>query len=125
MSKELTEKWRNGTLPCGFYYFTNGKEIYPIHHQQVKGLTGAKGVGVVDKVPTYDQFSQMVKKVEELKSKLSCISEQLKEANDVIHLYFKNTQSVAYKSLGRNDGYYKRAFIHATAKEYLEKWGVK
>lgn len=118
MSKELTEKWRKGTLPCGFYYFTNGKEIYPIHHQQVKGLTGAKGVGVVDKVPTYDHFSQMVKKVEQLEK-------QLKEANEVIYLYFKNTQNAPYKSLGMNDGYYKNAFIHATAKEYLERYDIK
>ena len=74
MSKELTEQYHKGTLPCGFYYFTNGKDVYPIHHRQVKGLTAVRGVEVIAEVPTYDQFvdltekanqfSQMVKKVE-------------------------------------------------------------
>lgn len=65
-----------------------------------------------------NQFSQMVKKVEELEARLQ-------EAETVIQLYFKNTQNAAYQSLGMNDGYYKKAFIHAVAKEYLEKYGVE
>jgi hypothetical protein len=69
-------------------------------------------------VPDYNQFSQLVKKVEELE-------QQLKEAENVIQLYFKNTQNAIYKSLGMNDGYYKKAFINALAKEYLERYGVK
>ena len=128
MSKELTEQYHNGTLPCGFYYFTNGKDIYPIHYQQVKGLTGVKGVGVVDKVPTYEEYlkleSDSLAKQEGVEL-VAELEDRLKEAENIILLYFKNTQNATYQSLGMNDGYYKKAFIHTVAKEYLEKYKVE
>lgn len=131
MSKELTEQWRNGTLPAGDYYLkhTDGRIlIYWFNGVEFRFIYNVFIKEVLAKVPTYDQFveltekadlfSQLVKKVEELESRL-------KEAEEVIRLYFKNTQNAVYKSLGMNDGYYKKAFIHATAKEYLEKYGVE
>jgi hypothetical protein len=152
----LTEQYCNGTLPCGFYYFTNGKEVYPIHHQQVKGITGVKGVEVVAEVPTYEEYLKLesdslakqegVELVAELEQKVHILEElvregnelnaklvgeylelekRLKEAENIILLYFKNTQNATYQSLGMNDGYYKKAFIHTVAKEHLEKHGVK
>lgn len=93
MSKELTEQYRYGTLPCGFYYFTNGKDTYPIHHRQVKGLTGIKGVEVLDEVPDYDEYKQMEEQINNLQkmveyecSKRCELEAQLAEANKMQHL---------------------------------------
>lgn len=59
------------------------------------------------------------------RQRISMLEDRLKEAETVIQLYFKNTQNATHQSLGMNDGYYKKAFIHTVAKEYLEKYGVK
>ena len=65
----------------------------------------------------------------ELKAKLVGeyleLEKRLKEAENIILLYFKNTQNATYQSLGMNDGYYKKAFMHTVAKEYLEKYKVE
>lgn len=80
MSKELTEQWRNGTLPCDSYYlklisgatradFFEGLKFCYFNSEDIEE--------VLAPVPTYDQFSQLVKKVEGLK-------QQLKEANKIL-----------------------------------------
>lgn len=132
MSKELTEQWRNRTIKEGYYYVlhkSNKKYICLILNQDYVANKD-EIVEVLAPVPTHEEWvktgtwytekshNKLVKKVERLEK-------QLKEAEEVIRLYFKNTQNAAYKALGMNDGYYKRAFIHATAKEYLEKYGVE
>ena len=64
------------------------------------------------------EYADTIKRNEELE-------DRLKEAETVILLYFKNTQNATHQSLGMNDGYYKKAFMHTVAKEYLEKYGVE
>lgn len=126
MSKELTEQWRNGTLKRGYYYYLTKvgarvmgfqcyglKYPYDYNHNTIDSVKE-----VLAPVPDYDQFSQTAKKVEELESRL-------KEAENIIQLYFKNTQTATHQSLGMNDGYYKKAYMHTVAKEYLEKCGVE
>lgn len=113
MSKELTEQYRDGTLKCGFYYFTNGKDIYPIDHRQIEGVTGVKSVSVVDKVPDYHDLCELKQELEickddkaDLYAKLCNALMQLKEANKII--------KKLYKESGNPIGC-----------DYLEKWGVK
>lgn len=131
MSKELTEQWRNGTLKFGYYYVKNRDgDIFTL------GISGGfvdenlfqRIVEVFAPVPTYDQFVELTEKADQfsqMEKKVDELEKQLTEAEEVIHLYFKNTQNAVYKSLGMNDGYYKKAFIHAVAKEYLKKYGVE
>ena len=121
MSKELTEQYIDGTLPCGFYYFTNGKDVHPVEHHQVKGITAVMGVSVVDKMPTYDQFvgltekanlfPQLVKKVEELEC-------QLKEANEALKEFCSDCLLPKCNGCDKDCAGWK-------AKEYLKKWGVE
>lgn len=59
------------------------------------------------------------------RQQISVLEDRLKEAENIILLYFKNTQNATYQSLGMNDGYYKKAFMHTVAKEYLEKYKVE
>lgn len=128
MSKELTEQWRNGTLPNGKTFWCQDDEGNVAKLINIRGKFFEWTISeqddteqvkeVLAPVPTYDQFVEHTEKVDELENRL-------KEAETVIHLYFKNTQNKTYKLLGMNDGYYKKAFIHAVAKEYLEKYGVE
>lgn len=130
MIKELTEQWRNGELTLGTYYIVNENGVEEIDKTVAIGefWNNPDLKEVLASVPTYDQFVELTEKADQfsqLVKKVEKLEKQLKEAENVIQLYFKNTQNATYKSLGMNDGYYKKAFIHAVAKEYLEKWGVK
>lgn len=84
-------------------------------------------LAVLAPVPTYDQFSQLVKKVEQLESKLSCISEQLdivtEQRND-IHI----DKQVLQEQLKEANKIIKKLYKESgnpTGCDYLEKWGVK
>lgn len=108
MTKTLTEQWKNGTLPENWYY---------IHLKSNWGNIDCITINYCDKdgvfeeypdedikevlapVPTYDQFVELTKKVDELK-------QQLKEANKIIKKLYKESGN----PIGCN---------------YLEKWGVK
>lgn len=70
MSKTLTEQYYEGTLPSGHYYFNNGHNTYPVEHHQTTPQLCVDGIRVVDKVPEYDQFAGISKKVDELEKKL-------------------------------------------------------
>lgn len=75
MSKELTEQLRNGTLEDGLYYALTSTFRFNEESVIERAINGVLYInGVVDfnvkevlaKVPTYDQFSQLLKKIEEL-----------------------------------------------------------
>ena len=145
MSKELTEQWRNRKLGGRWYYIkilgkieiarlSKYNQFY--HLPITNGYAANKDVSeVLGPVPDYMDCKGLMydsialnktrKRIDELVSKTDKLENRLKEAEEVIRLYFKNTQNAAYKSLGMNDGYYKKAFIHAIAKEYIEKYGVE
>ena len=78
MTKTLTEQWSEGTLPFGAYYvnyqYNNRVWLYKYRNQTPENTIGL--FEVVAPVPSYDHFSQLVKKVERLQ-------EQLKEANNL------------------------------------------
>lgn len=136
MSKELTEQWEKGKLKTGWYYFKT-KSLEVKMGYQYKGLKYPYSdwchviddvVRVLAPVPAYDQFVDLTEKANQFSqmvTKCHRLEQQLEEAEEVIRLYFKNTQKATHQSLGMNDGYYKKAFMHTVAKEYLEKYGVE
>ena len=82
MTKTLTEQWREGKLPDGAYYILVDK--YEQNEPEIDvGVCYNSNFEwwivkeVLAPVPSFDHFSQLVKKVEKLE-------QQLAEANDVL-----------------------------------------
>ena len=73
MSKELTEKWQKGTLPCGSYYlklisgairadFFEGLKFCYFNSKDIEEILAP--------VPTYDEYNELEKENGHLKSLL-------------------------------------------------------
>lgn len=76
MTKTLTEQWREGKLPENTYYvqFICGR--YGVYEfEQYKGFGFDNDLAYIKEVlapvPSYDHFSQLVKKVEKLQGQLN------------------------------------------------------
>lgn len=92
MSKELTERWKNGELTVGLYYVKGATgivfiddyiEIWCVDTVERKGFRYEDViVEVVERVPSHYQFSQMVKKVEELEKEKAELLEKIEELKD-------------------------------------------
>ena len=118
MSKELTEKWENSKLEYGYYYLQTKDGERRIDRTTCDVMSSIYLWTQTDKdyiqevlspVPSYDHFSQLVKKVEQLQ-------EQLKEATHTIYC-IANTDGSDCKTILET--------IIRYANLYLEKWGVK
>lgn len=129
MSKELTEQWRNGTLEGGWYFleFENGS-ILPVYYcgfnREFEFRWDWKISKVLAPVPDYTEWKQTEEQVQnlqrmveqecskrcELESQLSRISEQLKEANDVLK-QIADTRNFQYG--------------HKFAQSYIKRYGMK
>ena len=122
MTKTLTEQWRDGTLDGGYYYIKTrswgcddkwhikkGLEI-DYYNEEVWSIYEDYDIYcVVAPVPSYDHFSQLVKKVERLQ-------EQLKEANELL-------QTAGY---GSKENMYPFPYVcPEECRNYLKKWGIK
>lgn len=68
MSKELTEQWQNGTLEDGFYYVKENNEVFISPCSKYYLLSVLNDCEVLDPVPTYNQFADLSKKVEDVKA---------------------------------------------------------
>lgn len=112
MTKSLTEKWKDGELPDGYYYidYDTQQKIFEVEDgcatyqglpAETYFLNDVCLIKVISPVPSYDHFSQLVKKVERLQ-------EQLKDANQVILDMSKNNPVAGVYAL-----------------DYKSKWGVK
>lgn len=113
MSKELTEQWRNGALPESWYY---------IHLKSNWGNIDCITINYCDEdcvfeeypdedirevlapVPTYNQFVDVSKKVDELK-------QQLAEANKILFNVWDCRED--------------REYYAELAESYFEKYGVE
>ena len=101
MSKTLTKKWQNGELEEGFYYVKNkhcsGVEIdyYHVLHSGIKYWDGCDDEDIEEvlaSIPSYDQFvgltekanqfSQLVKKVDEVDEKFRFMKKPNKLSKD-------------------------------------------
>lgn len=106
MTKTLTEQWREGTLPDGYYYVVSkwsGKiEINDYYEGCWQDLKEEYIKEVLAPVPSYDEYKRL--------------QEQLNEANEVIMYYdIKEPKYVEDGVVVAKD----------PAHRYLEKWGVK
>lgn len=92
MSKELTEKWKKRELPLGSYYVKDASgrvfideyiELFYVEDVERKVFRyEAVIVEVVERVPSHYQFSQMVKKVDELEKEKAELLEKIEELKD-------------------------------------------
>lgn len=120
MTKTLTEQYKNKELSGWYYVKAKDGSInhWLLFTDSVEFETDKDIKEVLAPVPSYDHFSQLVKKVERLQ-------EQLKEANEVIKLY----GTPIYIEKHRDEKCVVTEIIPYTdqtrAKDYLEKWGVK
>ena len=144
MSKELTEQWRNGTLENGFYYVKIYNDVVvtseyfkDIDDEYFYNLNYDEVVEVLAPVPTYDQFSQMVKKVERLEQLLESetlakqegveivaeLEYRLKEAENVIKFY-ADAQPLTEEERQMTAEKYHLVY-GLKACDYLEKYKVE
>ena len=126
MTKTLTEQWRDGTLPEGWYYtiikgFTDKEQmmidyyIPELHHFEIKPTECIKEV--LAPVPSYNEFLVLsdFKKIEKdaidnlvkihtekLEKKLAIAIKALKEINE--NYRFTVAQDVVYKALKEMEG---------------------
>ena len=122
--KSLTEQWREGTIVDGWYYLDYDTQEVKVEikdgRMYIDGIiVNRHSYGddidlmvIKGSVPSYNHFSQLVKKVERLQ-------EQLKEANGIIKEYVETTPKVP------NDGVHIPNYNLDNAECYLERWGVK
>lgn len=64
MSKELTEQWRDGTLPQGWYYVKLPEEIIIANIYQLKQLdlvNDADEIEVIAPVPGYKEYNELLR----------------------------------------------------------------
>ena len=86
MSKELTEKWKNGEL-FGFHYVKVPKEKPEIHNVSCMDyLLDEYGVEVIEPVPSYDMWTKhrkVLTKVQIENCDLKIMNEKLQEQLDI------------------------------------------
>lgn len=85
MTKTLTEQWRDGTLETGWYYtkHDDGKiYIWLCFKDDCSYIENPEVKEVLAPVPSYDHFSQLVKKVERLQKRLEIATKALKRYED-------------------------------------------
>ena len=79
MTKSLTEKLWREELPSGYYYIKNKGETYIHEIFMTQSYQVPDGLEVLAPVPSYDHFSQLVKKVKKLEQQLAIATKALKE----------------------------------------------
>ena len=120
MSKELTDKWRNGTLENDYYYVHIKVDEHSEYDDidRIDVLTRNFEIHwdyyikeVLAPVPTYEEW----------KAAYEC---QLMESEEVLTLkhQLKEAKKILYDVW---DCRGSREFYAEKAKEYFEKWGVK
>ena len=128
MTKTLTEQWRKGKLPEGYYYIKGAfdDDIYISHlDYEIEEDKRLPVEEVLAPVPSYDEYKELTQRVGRLELDNEVLEdvvqecnkrglenkklqEQLKEANEVISIYrcYDDTEC-------------------GKATEYCKKWGVK
>lgn len=110
MSKELTEQWRNGTLPRGGYYiklldgsikqtkYDNINKTFDTEFFQYNVSVKE----VLAPVPSYDEYNELVQKTHILEKQLEIVTKALKKINRKYR--FTVAQDVVYKALKEMKG---------------------
>lgn len=90
MTKTLTEQWREGTLPDGYYYidYDTQQRIFEIEDgcatyqglpAETYFLNDVCLIKVVAPVPSYEEYTELVSKTEQLEKRLAIATKALKE----------------------------------------------
>lgn len=87
MTKTLTEQWREGTLEDGFYYIK--KNLCGIKDIKTEELFSGEFCTVpneyieevLEPVPSYDEYQQLVSKAEQLEKRLAIATKALKDVS--------------------------------------------
>ena len=87
MSKELTEKWKNGELPNGSYYVKDWDgTIYRFLAQNKilwrdsnNPIYASERIEVLAPVPSYEKHKQLVRKIEQLERRLAIATKALED----------------------------------------------
>ena len=100
MTKTLTEQWKDGELPSGFYYVSIpgavcGVSILDDYELQAyKSVRDSDKIEVLSEVPSYDEYKEMVSHCnvysvanKSLKDKIAKLQEQLKIATKALEEY--------------------------------------
>lgn len=113
MSKELTEKWRNGKLEQKYYYvkhFWNGQK--PFVEIELKNflldlvkVKDSDKIEVLAAVPTYDEHMELVSNSAESVQKMHILQKKLDIATKALQYYAEGTlgSSVAEQALKEID----------------------
>ena len=140
MSKELTEKWKNGELPDDTYYIRcvdvgdNYISCNEEEYEKIDTYSDFDGrfietdedeiVEILAPVPSYDEYKKLQEQLKIAKAtdesahirlynergETRKLQEQLKEANELINDYLHDA---------------KDCFTFGRISRYKEKWGVK
>lgn len=97
MTKTLTEQWREGTLPDGWYYCYCNDEVKKLYCGDGESLeledpetfsyyfyhreNGKGQVEVLAPVPSYDEYKELVSKNEQLEKRLEIATKALKDVS--------------------------------------------
>ena len=149
MTKTLTEQWREGTLPDGWYYLDYDTQEVKVEIKYGRMYIGGIIVNrhsygddidlmaIKGSVPSYDEYKRLQERNEKLKKMsfhytpeewntmlrtIERLQEQLNEANEVIKYYI----DVGVVTDETKENYEEEDwFCEPVAEEYCEKWGVK
>lgn len=103
--KTLTEQYYDGTLPTDYYYFNNGHITYPVEHHQTTPPLRIDGIKVVCKIPEYEEYVELLEKIDELSGKVLRLEKELCIAVNTLKEVvvasdnYRFCQSVGYKNL--------------------------
>lgn len=112
MTKTLTEQWREGTLESGWYYVViewndEIRMLYfegdyfldtdvPLDNDNIKE--------VLDAVPSYEEYMELVSKCRQLEKRLAIATKALKEYAEIETDDWIDSQEVARKALKKMKG---------------------
>lgn len=146
MSKELTEKWKNGTLNGGIYYLllrdgttVKDKTVYIVGEKQFRWHYSSFDFvkEVLAKVPTYEEWvkegtwytekshNELLKKIEELEQKIHILNEANMNMENTIGKFGEQLNEANELLWKIQDCREDREYYSEQAYNYLEKWGVK
>ena len=132
MTKSLTEKWKDGELPIGHYYVKrkNGmvfidNTILQFDEMPITKLAWSdKTEEVLAPVPSYDEYKELVKKVELLEFDNDVLNSVADQQDDKLIAMDKKMAEMR-KQIMQANKCIKHCSAHPCCEKYLKKWGVK
>ena len=138
MSKELTEKWLNGDLSDeGLYYWriSDGQELIKNKLEMLayRLCSDAEKIECLAPVPSYDHFSQLVKKIEKLQDQNADLRKKVHILNEANEKKYNELCAEIEKNKKLKEQLQEANQIISSLQdarstivnEYIKKWGLK